>query len=612
MAAILDFAVVAVMPADMAAEISLAGVNYIFDRANGTDQGNYVDPLGRFTVGCILVTNPQLPGFRVYFRSDSDGCRDEVVFEYNDPWITTTPADLPAYTAVITKAGDTCATVNVPAHYWGSRWRMASQDGGPWTPGLPRKVTRTIAELNAAKLLPVFDASRLGVATRPAPAATYSPMGFAGLMCNMCITGERDDIGLVTEWQADYICTGQNLATVLAQAEAAGSYNINIRDTRTGAPFDCILYPTASTQSGGWVNPLIKQTTPRSNGTPIQFDIGHSPAMSYLPFLLTGDPYYLEGLQFQVVADLIGPGYPYRYLQGGRYLAWPLRDIFEAATVTPASVPSWLLSKARMQAVLAAMLASVTLHAITAPADVTVNFGLYTTSSWPENSPFAFWQVDMLALVLCFGLLLGHGEWQSIAQRVIGCAVSRTNGTSGWPRSRPTLYNSFAAPSETLAVWCSSTDTAITVAPTIAQAVQAFFSSTATPQAVFPPAPFPVMIDEERMTVTDATGVTWPVIRGPRPQQHNAGRIFYGPNVTSWPALWRLAKAEQGLPDGNNDALQLGGAGDITYISYLRGALAMANQVGLPVSAEEQWLTQQMTIVAARYPSDRKWMIRGT
>ncbi len=166
MAAILDFTVSAVTPADMRVEIDLSGVNYTFDRADGADQGDYVDPQGRFTVGCILVTHPQLPGFRVYFRSDGDGCRDEVVFEYGDPWVTATPADLGAYTATITKNRTIIATVSVPAHYWMARWRWFSAQ---------RPVTQTIAQLNAANLLPVFDASRLGVATRSAREASYFP-----------------------------------------------------------------------------------------------------------------------------------------------------------------------------------------------------------------------------------------------------------------------------------------------------------------------------------------------------------------------------------------------------------------------------------------------------
>jgi hypothetical protein len=594
------FTVVGISDAGMVVTIQLAtGAPIIFDRAHGTDQGSYVDPQGRFTVGCILTTNPLLPGFRVYFRSDADGSRDEVVFEYGDPWATGTPADLGAYTVTITKNGATLASVSVPAHYWMARWRWQSA---------PRPVTATIAQLVAAKLLPQFDASQLGVATKTQPAYTYSPMGFAGLYCNMTITGDRGDIGLITEWQADYVCTGANLPTVLAQAEAAGSFPINFRDTKTGAPLDGIAYPRASIQNINQPSPLIKTTAPTSAGTPIKYDDGHSPSMSYLPFLLTGDPYYLEGLQFQVCADLFSLNPAARYAQGGRYLAWPLRNMFGAAAVTPAAVPSWLLPQARMQAVLGAMLAAVTVNTITTPIDLYANFGLYAPFPWPTNSPFAFWQNDMLALVLGFGLLLAHSEWQAIAHGVVGCAVQRTNGTSGWPRSCPTLYDSLAAPSVTLAAGVGSTDQTITVAPTIGLAVVAWFNSTVTPAQVFPAVPFPVMIDSELMTVTAINVNVWSVTRSARPAAHSAGRIFYGPNETTWGALWNLCSTEQALPAADNNALQLSGAGSITYPAYLRGALAMADQVGLTTGAA-QWLMQQMVANAAKYPSDRKWMV---
>lgn len=80
------------------------GQTYIFNVANGTDQGVYVDPRGHFRQDSILVTNPQLPNFRVYFRPDLDGGREEVVFEAGDPLVTT-PVDLGAYTATIIANG---------------------------------------------------------------------------------------------------------------------------------------------------------------------------------------------------------------------------------------------------------------------------------------------------------------------------------------------------------------------------------------------------------------------------------------------------------------------------------------------------------------------------
>src|SRR5215471_10650191 len=140
MAAIVDFTVAAVMPVDITAVINRAGVDYIFDRANGTDLGCYVDPQGRFEVGCVLVTNTQLPGFRVYFRSDADGCRDEVVFEYGNIWDSTPLPNLPAYRVTVTR-GSNVGTFSIPQHVLHARWRCASVAGGPWTAGLGRAVT---------------------------------------------------------------------------------------------------------------------------------------------------------------------------------------------------------------------------------------------------------------------------------------------------------------------------------------------------------------------------------------------------------------------------------------------------------------------------------------
>ena len=55
---------------------------------------------------------------------------------------------LGAYTATITRDGETLATVEAPKHYYYSRWRWQSA---------PRPVTTTVAELLAAKLVPPYD-----------------------------------------------------------------------------------------------------------------------------------------------------------------------------------------------------------------------------------------------------------------------------------------------------------------------------------------------------------------------------------------------------------------------------------------------------------------------
>ena len=79
-----------------------------------------------------------------------------------------------------------------------------------------------------------------------------------------------------------------------------------------------IKYPKASmyapTVSVGQGNPYSFGAPKCMIGTQgITTDTSHEPALNYLPFMLTGDPYYLEGLQFQAVYDLLATSVGYRY-----------------------------------------------------------------------------------------------------------------------------------------------------------------------------------------------------------------------------------------------------------------------------------------------------------
>jgi hypothetical protein len=157
-----------------------------------------------------------------------------LIFELGDAF-STSPKNLRPYTATI--AGQ---TISLPGHWWGSRWRWQS---GPWPlPMVP------VDDLFARKLLPVFDASVTQGTSRPMGPAAYKPLELAGLTGYMPMTGERSDIGFLTEWQADYVCmrTPQALASVLAQGEAGATIPWRYYDPKTGTTLDAIIgYPHA-------------------------------------------------------------------------------------------------------------------------------------------------------------------------------------------------------------------------------------------------------------------------------------------------------------------------------------------------------------------------------
>src|ERR1700722_13160082 len=133
-------------------------------------------------------------------------------------------AHLGPYKAVIRRGSDVVATVDVPDHWWFSRWRWQSA---------PRPVIATPEQLITAKLLPPY--SRQVAKNAPTinnDAIVYKgPMDNPGAVHYVGTTGDRPDIGPVTEYQAAYILPSDDsaLKAVLAQAEAAGSMPMHVR-----------------------------------------------------------------------------------------------------------------------------------------------------------------------------------------------------------------------------------------------------------------------------------------------------------------------------------------------------------------------------------------------
>lgn len=508
-----------------------------FDPTHGTNLGNYTDPQGRFVQGCVLCTDPAMPGFRVYFRSDTNGARDEVVFEYGDP-LATTVADMAGYTATISKAGVTLATISVPQHFWFGRWRWQSA---------PRPVTTTPAALIAAGLLPHYDGSTLGTFSKTSPAFTYTPMTLAGLTGNMGQTGERGDIGPVTEWQADYIIAGTNLPTVLAQAEASGTFPWNIRDQSTGAPYDVIANPRASLYSASVGAPYIRSTACAIGGHPVFGDPAHEPALNYLPFLLTGDPYYLESLQFQATFDVLTLPPAYRYTASGaeRAFAWSVRNAAQVAKITPSTVPSWLKPQSYWQSVLGNYLTwltgqiSNTSNPLIGVFATITNLGAQVEPGQPAGTYFTPWQDDFLAFVLCWAASW-FPAWLPAATWKISSSIARANGDGNWLRAHPSPY---------------------------------YIGVEATPA-------------------------------GPMDTSWAAA---YARNVASHPTDFTATATDP----TNNAQLDLTLGVNITYPSYQMGALAFANRLGIAgAAAPLAWLAGEfIRQKASNRTIDRKWMV---
>lgn len=414
--------------AHLIATVALGGVNYVYDSVLGVDLGNYVG--AGFIQQCRKVTRADCP-LVVHFRPDMSGARNEVVFELSALMPNAVvPVDLGPYSVTITKGTATLATISVPKHFYYSRWRWQSA---------PRPKVNTVASLIAANRLPKY-VPPVHPGTPP-PQFTYSIMGLAGIYAYMPTTGERNDIGPVTEWQGYYIATGNGLGTVIAQGDACGTLPWHRRAKGGNTPTNFDADPQAHWYSqnlggGSWY--------PGTATTGIVLDCAHMPAAAYLPFMLTGDPYYLEELQFEASDDLGRMNPATRQFAKGlvpkdqtRSYAWSLRALMQLAAVTPDVVPSWLLPRAYWLTKLENNRAYFTATWINGTGDKqTFHIGPVSGNvNWVHP-----WEEDFLAFVMLWAIRMGHTAWQPVATWKLGSTYARTNGTSGWPRAFPAVY----------------------------------------------------------------------------------------------------------------------------------------------------------------------------
>jgi hypothetical protein len=276
--------------------------------------------------------------------------------------------------------------------------------------------------------------------------SAYTIMGLAGVYAYMPATGERPDIGIVTEPQGKYLGTGDQTAlnAMMAQAEAAGSLPWHMRDENTGAPLNFETYPNKTFYPDDYSSNKIQGTA-----NPVSLDTSHVPALTYVPYLLTGDPYFLEELQFQSNWDWGAQPPSYRpNIPQARHFAWAMRSLFQATRQTPSSAPAWLLPQTywydRLQVIrqwfetyyVNGTRPDKAVFRTCTPIDSSQDEG----AASPGGTWIAVWQDEFVACILGWGILMGFRDWQTSFDWKIGSTIARTGTTSGWVRAQATPY----------------------------------------------------------------------------------------------------------------------------------------------------------------------------
>jgi hypothetical protein len=227
---------------------------------------------------------------------------------------------------------------------------------------------------------------------------------------------------------------------MMEQAEAAASMPLHYRDELTGKPVSVIDRPNITSHSNdaqlsGYVAPGTSEW---------KLDAAHFPAVSYLPYLLTGDLYHLEELQFQASWLLAHYGWgrsqgygPQLYESQERGFAWSLRTLFQAANQSPTVAPQYLLPKSYFNTILSNTHHYFLSERINNTDPIYSVFACEKAAMDDLGAPRLrcdIWEGAFLASSVAWGVMQGFREWGDVLDWKLIQMKAICDGLSGWNR----------------------------------------------------------------------------------------------------------------------------------------------------------------------------------
>jgi hypothetical protein len=348
---------------------TIAGVRYSASADDLLKQGKYTSWLSgavatEWLANAPLVDPSGVPHkhlvarFAVRSYAGSTRARVDVTVENN--WAYEPAPQNFIYDAAVVVGGQSVFNKAAMTHYHHARWRKTF-----WWGGEPAvHVKHNSGYLMASKALPNYDASivvpetALAAIKNKFTGAVTEPMAVGMAVPYMPQTGGRTDIGILPGWAATYLVTMDKRAkdATLGTADLAGSWSSHYRNQLTDRPVTVFDYPYMTTLPQA-INDTLNRTTGKKEAfpacatttactTPYTHDASHQPGFAYLPYVVTGDYYYLEELQFWASWNTFWSNPAYREYSKGlfksdqvRGQAWSLRTLAQAAYITPNSDP---------------------------------------------------------------------------------------------------------------------------------------------------------------------------------------------------------------------------------------------------------------------------------
>lgn len=225
-----------------------------------------------------------------------------------------------------------------------ARWRKVFATGGL----IESAVTPDFTPFQQAQAIPTWIPT-LANPTYSTPSPQFDILHLGALTYPIGTTGGRPEIGPYPAWAGQYVVykSASQKDYLLRQGDiAAGAWSVHYRETDGSMvtvdkkPIFWSNRPNCGCDGvNGPANNGVGQTYPIEPGS------AHHASLAYLPYLITGDRYYLEEVQFWANAAIESWDWQRNGSQGLitaqniRGVGWGLRNLVDAATSTPDSDP---------------------------------------------------------------------------------------------------------------------------------------------------------------------------------------------------------------------------------------------------------------------------------
>ncbi|HID50332.1 MAG TPA: hypothetical protein EYP40_12110, partial [Chromatiales bacterium] len=247
------------------------------------------------------------------------------------------------YDVTIEIGGATVYSKTDLTHYHHARWHKRF-----WWGGEPSVYVKHDHDyLQSTKAIPRYEDITPSEGFLNSVRQSTVPMDNGDHNDNMQDTGFQEGIGPLPKWDATYAISADRRAYyyMLANADAGGAYSVHYRDEKTGYPISIDDYPNTSLADPNGSAPAL----PYGSGSTPYYEgnwASHQPSMGFLPYIVTGDYYYLEEAQFWSAYNLIWPSVNNRngsagwwYTESLRGQAWAYRSLAQVAYITPDNHP---------------------------------------------------------------------------------------------------------------------------------------------------------------------------------------------------------------------------------------------------------------------------------